>query len=552
MTEWSSACSVPSTEQIDEWVGQTEGEHFEFKEAKQRYSLDDLAKYLCALANEGGGRVILGVTNSRPRQIVGTQAFSQIEDARRALVEKLPLRIEVAEVAHPRGRVLVFKAPPRPIGVPLKVDRVYWAREADSLVPMSEARLRAVFDEAGRDFSAEICPAASVEDLDPSAINEFRRRWVEKSGNQALVTLSPEQLLRDAEVLSDEGLTYAGLILFGSRAALGRLAAQAEIVFEYRSSEAAGPAQQRKEYRQGFFSVYEDLWATINLRNDVQHYQDGLFVLDVPTFDERSVREAVLNAVSHRDYRLGGSIFIRQYARRLVVESPGGLPLGVTPENVLDRQSPRNRRIADVLLKCGLVERSGQGMNLMFEHSISQGKLRPDLLGTDAYQVVLTLHGEVNDPRFIQFLETVGREASTSFGTRDLLVLDLVHREQPVPAVLEPHLRRLTGVGAVERVGRGRGVRYLLSRRFYLMTGRTGAYTRRRGLDRDTHEELLLKHLRESPAGCALAELCEVLPELGRRQVQALLEELRREGRATVAGTRRWARWRAAPAQSPV
>lgn len=77
--------------------------------------------------------------------------------------------------------------------------------------------------------------------------------------------------------------------------------AQAEIVFEYRSAETSGPAQQRLKFQRGFFAVYDDLWAAINLRNDVQHYQDGLFVLDIPTFDERSVREALLNAVSHRN-----------------------------------------------------------------------------------------------------------------------------------------------------------------------------------------------------------------------------------------------------------
>jgi len=255
MTDWSSSGSAPSAEHVDEWIGGTEGEHFEFKEAKQRYSEDDLAKYLCALANEGGGRVLLGVTNKRPRHIVGTQAFPQREDVRRALAEKLHLRIEVAEVDHPGGRVLVFSAPPRPVGAPIKVDGVYWSRDGDSLVPMSELRLRAAFDESGHDWSADVCPGSTMADLDSTAIEEFRRRWIDKSGNRALATLSPEQLLRDAEVLGDHELTNAALVLFGSRPALGRVVAQAEIVFEYRSSDVAGPAQQRREYRQGFFSI---------------------------------------------------------------------------------------------------------------------------------------------------------------------------------------------------------------------------------------------------------------------------------------------------------
>lgn len=536
---------VPSNvEQLEEWMRTLEGEHFEFKEARNRFSFDELATYCCAMANEGGGRVILGVTDRRPRVVVGTQAFQQPEETRRALMDRIRLRVDVLEISHPSGRVLVFEVPCRPIGVPVKCEGVYWSRNADSLVAMSEDRLRAIFAESGRDFSAEICSGATLADFDLEAVENFRKRWIEKSRNQALASISAAQLLRDAEVVTDEGVTYAALVLFGTRTALGKFLSQAEVVFEYRSSEAAGPAQQRTEYRQGFFTFYDDLWAAINLRNDVQHYQADLFVLDVPTFDERSVREVVLNAVSHRNYQLGGSVFVRQHARRLVVESPGGFPPGITAENVLDRQSPRNRRIADVFAKCGLVERSGQGMNLMFEQSIRQAKLRPDLSGTDAYQVVLTLNGEVRDPNFLQFIEKVGRETQVSFGTHDLLVLDLVHREQIVPPNWHEHLRRLVDIGVVETLGRGRGTRYLLSRRFYVMTGRAGAYTRRRGLDRDQNKELLLRHVRqEGEKGSPMSELQQVVPALSREQVNGIMDELRREGRVRLIGRRRWARW---------
>lgn len=96
-------------------------------------------------------------------------------------------------------------------------------------------------------------------------------------------------------------------------------------------------------------------------------------MMDVPTFDEVQVREALLNAVAHHDYRLGGSVFVRQFAQRLEVVSPGGFPPGITMANALDRQSPRNRRLAEALARCGLIERSGQGMNLMFERAIRQG-----------------------------------------------------------------------------------------------------------------------------------------------------------------------------------
>ncbi len=89
--------------------------------------------------------------------------------------------------------------------------------------------------------------------------------------------------------------------------------------------------------------------------------------------------------------------------------SPGGFPAGITPENILDRQLPRNRRITDALARCRLVERAGQGADRIFESSIREGKGLPDFIHTDTWQVSLTLHGQLRDPRFVRFLERVGR-----------------------------------------------------------------------------------------------------------------------------------------------
>ena len=298
------------------------------------------------------------------------------------------------------------------------------------------------------------------------------------------------------------------------------------------------------EYRQGFFSFYEELWQQVNLRNDLQHYQEGLFVFDIPTFAERSVRETILNAVSHRDYQLGGSVFVRQYPRHMLIESPGGFPPGITLENILDRQAPRNRRIAEAFARCGLVERSGQGMNLIFEESIRQGKLQPDFTGTDAYQVTFTLHGLVQDADFVKFLEQVNRELQVSFDVHDFVLLDLIHREQTIPPALRQRVRRLAALGIIETVGRGRGTRYLLARRFYTTVGKRGTYTRRKGLDREQNKALLLKHLEDAyPDGCALAEFQQVVPAIGRRAIQRLMGELREQDLIRLEGKTRAARW---------
>ena len=533
-----------SLEELQRLMNAMEGENLEFKEARQSYQFDKLLKYCAALANEGGGKIILGVSDQRPRRIIGTRAFTQPERTRGGLIEKLRLRVDLDVLRPSEGRVLVFTVPPRPVGVPIQTDGIYWTRRGDSLVPMTEEQLREIFNEVGHDFSADFCQGVTLEDLDPVAIEDFRKRWIEKSANKALGRLDRKQILHDSEAVVNGNVTYAALVLFGTRQALGRHLAQAEVVFEYRSSEASGPAQQRKEYREAFFSFYDDLWNIINLRNDLQHYQDGLFIWDIPTFEERSVREAILNAVSHRDYRLGGSVFVRQYPRHLIIESPGGFPPGITLENILDRQYPRNRRIADLFARCGLVERSGQGMNLIFEEAIRRGKLPPGFTGTDRYQVSLALHGQVQDSAFVLFLEKISRERGVSFSTQDFLILDRVHRGLPVQEELKPRLSYLVETSVLELTGRGRGARYVLARRFYAITGRKGVYTRKVGLDKETNKALLLKHIRASKAeGARMQELQQVLPGLSRQQIQRLLSELVMEGNIERIGIKRAARW---------
>jgi ATP-dependent DNA helicase RecG len=415
---------------------------------------------------------------------------------------------------------------------------------------MSPDLLKRIFEEGVSDYSAEICPKAKFSDLDADAIKKFRAMWRRKSGNEALDRLGDEQLLRDAGLIRDDGITYAALILLGTREGLNRLLAQAEIIFEYRADEASIPYQQRKEYRQGFLPLHDELWALINLRNEVHQFQEGFFVGDIPTFNEAVVREAILNAICHRDYRLAGSIFIRQFPHKLEIVSPGGFPPGITPENILWKQFPRNRLMAEAFARCGLVERSGQGANRMFEQCIKEGKRQPDFSGTDDYQVSLTLPGEVQDPNFLRFLEEIGKETQAPFNTEDLLVLDLIFREQPVPPRLKPHLLHLRDAGAIETRGRGKGTRYLLARRYYRFIGKEGAYTRRKGLDRETNKALLLKLIQEKQReGCRLSDLAQVLPELSTSQLKGLVQELKSEKKIHPQGRTKAGRWYPGSAQ---
>lgn len=233
---------MTTPQQLRQWLEEPEGVGLEFKEAKQTYHFEKLLEYCVALANEGGGKMILGVTDRRPRRIVGSTAFAEPGRTEAGIHDRLSQRVAAEEVHTPDGRVLIVHVPGRLPGTAWQIDGRYLKRAGDRLAPLGDAELRRIFAEIGPDFSAEICDRATMADVVPNAIAAFRTRWAAKTSDDRKAALTDEQTLTSAELMNDGRLTFAALILFGSREALGGFLAQAELVFEYRSSDASGPA----------------------------------------------------------------------------------------------------------------------------------------------------------------------------------------------------------------------------------------------------------------------------------------------------------------------
>jgi len=529
-------------DEITELLDAPEGDYCEFKEAKTRYDFEEAVKYCCAIANCGGGKLILGITNDRPREVVGSEAFSQPERTREKLMDRINVRVDFSLLYDSDNkRILVFEVASRPIGLPVHADGIPWWRKGDSLVKMPPEVLHRIYEESGHDFSADICVGAKLHDLDIDAVNDFRKRWLEKSGNKKITNMSVEQLLSDCGAITDDGVTNAALILFGTRKALNKHLSQAEVSFEYRSSEAAGPAQQREDFRVGFFTYYDKIWELVDLRNDKQNYQDGLFVLDVLTFNERVIRETLLNAACHRNYQLGGTIFVKQYRERIVFESPGGLPTGISPDNIIHKQYRRNRLIADILALSGLIERSGQGMDLIYELSIREGKPLPDFTGSDNYFVFITLNGKILDKRLILLFRRIEEEILESFTTDDFLVIDALFYEREVSTVLRSRLKALSNKGVVVHTGHGK---YVLSKSLFEAVGKSDIISQKSKEERNAAKELLLKHIKQYKSkGTSFKEMHQILPGFGRGQVQVMLRELRKDLLIYTMGEKSAAKW---------
>ncbi|MHC5717358.1 MAG: ATP-binding protein, partial [Nostoc sp.] len=138
-------------ETLEKWLNApAETENLEFKEARQHFNKVDLLKYCVALANEGGGYLVFGITNKPPRQVVGSQAFpsqTSLNEIKSRIVEKLRFRVDVTELTHPNGRVLVFEIPPRPLGQAYTFDGAYLMRSGEDLRPMTPDVLKRIFAE---------------------------------------------------------------------------------------------------------------------------------------------------------------------------------------------------------------------------------------------------------------------------------------------------------------------------------------------------------------------------------------------------------------------
>ena len=191
-----------------------------------------------------------------------------------------------------------------------------------------------------------------------------------------------------------------------------------------------------QNWREPFFKIHDEIWSVINARNLRIPFQEGFFQREIFAFSEKPVREALLNVVTHRDYTLGKrSIFINASPLEFVIESPGGFLPGITPENVLYKREWRNRCVAETFERAGLVERSGQGMDDIFEKTIREGKGLPDLFESDDFSVRLKIPAQVKDRNFILFLEKIAQEKQITFSFEEIYALETIREKNKVSSI---------------------------------------------------------------------------------------------------------------------
>jgi ATP-dependent DNA helicase RecG len=222
------------------WLASPEGERLEFKEARRAFSYREVHEYLVALANEGGGHLVLGVTNAIPRAVVGTDALRDHARQVHELNRQLGQRVDFTELGLPEGRVVVIGIGPRPVGQPLAYRGRYLMRAGESTVAMTPDQLQAVFAERVVDPSALPIGSATFVDLDSAAVEVFQALWAAKTERTIgrdraaeIRAFAPSEVVQRAGLAIGDEVTLAALVLLGQERVLRRHLPNHEIIYEY-------------------------------------------------------------------------------------------------------------------------------------------------------------------------------------------------------------------------------------------------------------------------------------------------------------------------------
>lgn len=355
---------------LETWLSSpSEDEHLEFKEAKTQYDTTKLFQYCVALGNEGGGRLVLGVTDKRPRRVIGTEAFRDRQDIASKILQRMRFRVDVEEVLHPDGRVLIFHIPPRPSGTAYQCDGAYLMRSGEQLVPMSEDRLRHIFGEGKPDWSLrcarEGCAAEDVvELLDIQSYFELHEMKYPPEQDAVLRRFEQDNLIgRDGIMWF---ITNLGAVLFAKQLEqFDTLARKAPRVIVYDGQGKLKTKRDRigtKGYAVGFANLLQFIDAQVPSNEIIEQ----ALRREVKMFPGIALRELVANALIHQNFEADGTrVSVELYDDRIEISNPGQPAVPV--DRFIDSPRSRNEHIADLMRRLRICEEKGSGIDKVID-----------------------------------------------------------------------------------------------------------------------------------------------------------------------------------------
>ncbi len=480
---------------------------------------DDLklaCEYACCFANGAGGVVVFGVADKvrgRRQAIHGAKGYDLnafrygIFNGTRPGIEAL-----VEEIAVPEGtgKILVMRVPEgahKPYGTTAGLYKQRVGKNCMALDPV--VFQRAQISSAAVDWSGAPAIGLGLQDLDPLQIERARQILRSKAPSSGLLELSEIEFLQGLEAVRDGRVTHAGMLLFARREVLARYCPQAQFHYVFHDSETT--VARNDIDRLPLLEVVERMeHVFVGPLNPEREIELGLFKLRIPQFPIEGVREAVLNALTHRDYQNPGEILLRHSAKELVVTSPGGFVDGITPDNILRHEAvPRNRTLANALVKLRLVESSGIGRKRIFRSALVYGKRRPEY-STDGFSVTLRIFNQGAHEALAALIARLDAQGA-DVGLDELLVLDALRSQdfidvseaaQVLQTSRDDARRVLDGMslpalGLIERRGHTASATFHLAKGIAKELKGKAAYTKTRGLNPVRYAEMVREYLRD-------------------------------------------------------
>ena len=536
----------------------------EFKSDLKRLPDDDLLDAVVALANSDGGTVYLGVEDDGTptgidkvhQDAVGLSAMIANRtvppvSARAQIVgtEKTP----VMQIDVPKSRSVVSTKSGKVLRRRMKVDGT------PESVPMYPYEIATRLSDLGRlDFSAQPVPDATRDDFDPLERDRLRRIiGTYQSSDRNLLELTDEELEKSLQLtVTVDGKTMptlTGLLLLGKGESLKRFVPTHRASFQVMSGtdikvnqDYAGPLLKTIEQINDMFSPW----------NPSVELSIGLFSMMVPEFDHRAFREALVNAFGHRDYTLLGRVRVQLDDAGLTIANPGGFVEGINIHNLLTAEPHgRNPCLMDALKRTGLAERTGRGIDRIFEGALNYGRPLPDYSRSNRRGVSVLLPRSVPDKAFVELLAEERERSGKSMSLDGLLILDKLKSERRCgfdvlsgsldmsDQRLRTVLGQLTEAGLVESAGVGARRTYMLGAKVYRRSGRAMDYVRQSDIDRVRYPELIIKLMHEQKS-VSKNDVMELL-HLEGNQAYYQLRKLVLEGRAKKVGSGRNVRYAA-------
>jgi ATP-dependent DNA helicase RecG len=429
-----------------------ETEIVEFKTAKESYDFDKIGQYFSALSNEANlkGRssawLIFGVENTR-HQVVGTNYRTdrkKLDSLKKEIGDKTTNNIsfvEIHELKHPEGRVIMFQIPPAPQGIPIAYEGFYYGRANESLVALNIEKIERIRNQVlNRDWSKNIVPDATFAHLDKEAILKAREQYKKKHPKLALeVDNWHDELFLDKATITIEGkITNTAILLLGKDTSNHLLSsAIGQISWILKNT----PGDYEHFHTPFILTVDKALACIRNLKYRYMVDETTLFPEEVTMYDEWVMREALHNCIAHQDYSKSSRILVLEYSNHIIFDNAGSfIPVSVEEAIRYDRPQRyyRNPFLTNAMVNLNMIDVIGSGIKKMFTLQRERFFPLPTYNISDEKHTEVTIHGELINENYSRQLKK-----HPELSLDDVIALDKVQKKLPVSDTEVQHLRDL-------------------------------------------------------------------------------------------------------------